>query len=256
MKVGKQKVTTGPALYLAVTFLGTLLLVLTGRQSWLIWFLPLVFLAAIPLALWDGLKFQRLFHAGKVEDAFRELARRERNYARNPRIQASLQLNRAQLYTNLGEYGKSGEMLEGVSGRLDKNAEGMRLGLKSFNTFMTGGDLTAAHQDLLASLKLLRIPQNHLLLAVIERELGRAGEAEASIRFFLAHKNRKRFFTGLTLLVVDQQLSVQWEQYLLGRYYLASGEPAEARHHLGLAAQASRPSLYTKLAEELLARTG
>ncbi|MGY4762640.1 hypothetical protein ACVNS2_23965 [Paenibacillus caseinilyticus] len=243
-------------LYYALIFLGTVLLMSSGRQGWLLVFLPLVLLASVPLAVWDGLQYHRLFHAGRVEEAFEEVARRERKYARSPRMRIRLQLIKAQLYTNMGAYETSDRLLEGLDSGLDSNAEGLRLGLKSFNTFLSGGDLAAAHQDLTASMRHLYVPANHLTLAVIERELGRTGEAEASFRTFLAHKNRRRLFFGKTLLVMDKQLLVPLEQYLLGRYYLACGETAEARHHLRLAAQAPRPSLYTKLSAELLSQTG
>ncbi|MCZ8520486.1 MULTISPECIES: hypothetical protein [Paenibacillus] len=240
--------------YYLFIFAGTVGFVSSGNERHLLWFLPLIFLSAIPLALWDSLKYNRLFLAGRVDEAFAELEARERKNSGKPKARNTLLLSKAALFANTGDYEKSDETLGGIHGQLDPNGEGMRLGLKAYNALMAGGELTAAREELVAAMKLIDLPANHLILANIEEGLGRGAAAADAVRTYEDSKRSRRLIPGWTMLLVNSKLEASFSHYLLGRYYVSSGEEALAAQHLRLCIQSNPPGVYGELSARLLTR--
>ncbi|MCR8644033.1 hypothetical protein NV379_15380 [Paenibacillus sp. N1-5-1-14] len=243
-------------LWNAVSFIitagGTFYLLWTGQTWGLFWFLPLVLIMALVSSFIDSLKYYRLFLAGRIKEAFEEIEKREQKYPKNIKFKNQMKLAKAIIHTNIGKYEMSDHTLKLMTGSLDKNLEGVKLGLLPFNTFMTGGDFLEAREMIHQSMKLVDLPSNFIILANIELELGNKDIARQPIESYKQNRNKRSIIYGRSTLLVNKKLQEPFDNYLLGRYYLSLGETKAAREHFKLASESTLPNLYTELSNKLI----
>lgn len=191
------------ALYTIITFVGSVYLSSTDRGWILFLVFPLIVLGSIIISMIDSLKYNRLFLMGRIDEAFEEISKKERKYRNNHRATNRLQAVKATLFTNLGQYEKSDFILNQMSGKLDKNLEGMRIGLLAFNKLMNGGDLIAAREELKQAMTIIDLSSNILILANVELELGNRELAAQALDTYQHRNDKKRLYSNLSRKLIQ-----------------------------------------------------
>ncbi|OXM16850.1 hypothetical protein [Paenibacillus herberti] len=163
--------------------------------------------------------------AGKTEQAFQELDKHEHKFRNKPKALNQVRVFRASLLCNIGEYEASNAVLLSITGKLDPNMEAMRQGLLGFTYYMSDSRMSEAPDLIRQSLRSLNQWGRYLTLAAVERQLGNVEASRQAMDAYLEKRNQKTSFVlGKTLLLYDNKLQKEFEEYLLGRYYLAGYE--------------------------------
>ncbi|SDR95292.1 hypothetical protein SAMN05444162_0413 [Paenibacillaceae bacterium GAS479] len=241
------------SLFYVSLFVTTMWLAATDNMiyAWII--IALLFPVSFAFIIFNSLKFNRLFLAGKTEEAFQELDKQENKFLNKPKALNQIRVTRASLLSNIGEFAASNALLESIPGKLDPNLEAMRQGLLGFNYYMSGSRMSEASDLIRQSLRSLNQWGSYLILAAVERELGNEEASRQALDTYLdKRKQNVSFVLGKTLILYNKKLLNELEEYLLGRYYLAGYEEETAYTHFAAAAALPSNGPYARLSKEML----